>query len=62
MSPKQKNKKIVLGLNKIKKIIPKNLNLDKFKVNPGDLIEKSKNSLSDLYTDIKKKRAVAKSK
>ena len=38
MNPKQKNKKIALGLKKIKKIIPKNLNLGKFKVNPGDLI------------------------
>ena len=62
MSPKQKNKKVAVGLNKIQKIIPKNLNLNKFKVNPGDLIEKSKNKLSDLYTDIKKKRAIAKRK
>ena len=60
MNPKQKNKKIALGLKKIKKIIPKNLNLGKFKVNPGDLIEKSKNRLSDLYTDITKKELLQK--
>ena len=52
---KTKNKNIV-NLKKIKSIIPKNLNLDKFKINPVEIIEDTKNKIGKFYVNHKKKK------
>ena len=54
MSPKNKKKNI--GFNKIHSLVPKNLNLSKFKVNPVNVIEDTKNKIGNFYTNLKKER------
>ena len=49
MSPKKKN----TGLKKIQSLVPKNLNLRKFKVNPTNVIEETKNKIGNFYTKLK---------
>ena len=52
MSPKKKN----TGLKKLQSIVPKNLNLRKFKVNPTNVIEETKNKIGNFYTKLKLER------
>ena len=49
---KNKNNK----LKKIKSLIPKKINLNKFKVNPVKVIEGTKNKIENFYSNIKKER------
>ena len=46
MSPKKKS----TGLKKIQSLVPKNLNFRKFKVNPTNVIEDTKNKIGNFYT------------
>ena len=52
MSPKKKN----TGLKKLQTLVPKNLNLRKFKVNPTNVIEDTKNKIGNFYTKLKLER------
>ena len=52
MSPKKKNP----GLKKIQTLVSKNLNLRKFKVNPTNVIEDTKNKIGNFYTKLKLER------
>ena len=45
-----KNKKPIIG--SIESIIPKNLKLNKIKINPGSVIEDTKNKIENIYTNI----------
>ena len=55
MSPfKKKGKKV--GINNIQSLIPKNLNLNKLKVNPVNAIDGAKNKISNFYNNFKKQR------
>ena len=55
MSPfKKKGKKV--GINNIQSLIPKNLNLDKLKVNPFNAIDGAKDKISNFYNNLKKQR------
>ena len=54
MSPfKKKNK---LGIKKIKSLISSEINLEKIKVNPINVIDKAKNKFSNFYSNLKKER------
>ena len=52
MRPKKKN----LGLKKIQTLVSQNLNLRKFKVNPTNVIEDTKNKIGNFYTKLKLER------
>ena len=56
MSLKKLGKKKIVGLKNIKTLIPKNLNLDKLKVNPLNVIDGTKNKISNFYSKLKKER------
>ena len=45
-----------MGLKNIQSLVPKNLNLKKFKVNPVDVIEDTKNKIGNFYSNLKKER------
>ena len=62
MSPKKIEKKKKLNLKNIKSLMPKNLNLDNFKVNPTRVIEKTKDKIENYYYDLKRKREKQKKK
>ena len=52
---KTKNKNVI-NLKKIQSIIPKNLHLDKFTINPVEIIEDTKNKIGKFYVNHKKKK------
>ena len=54
MSSKKKPRKSSVGLKNIKSLVPKNINLKKFKVNPIDVIEDTKNKIGNFYSNLKK--------
>ena len=56
MSPKKKSSKKNLGLRNIQSLVPKNLKLDKLKINPIGVIEDTKNKLGNFYINLKKER------
>ena len=56
MNSKRKKNKNNLSLKKIKSVIPKNLNLDKLKLNPFNIIEDTKNRIGDYYENYKKEK------
>ena len=56
MNSKKTEKNKGNKLKKIQSLIPKKINLDKFKVNPVNVIEGTKNKIENFYTNIKKKR------
>ena len=50
MSPfKKKGKKV--GVNNIQSLIPKNLNLNKLKVNPFNAIDGTKDKITNFYNN-----------
>ena len=55
MSPKKIIKK-KLGIKNIKLLVPKNLNLKKFKVNPINAIDNAKDKISNFYNNLQKQR------
>ena len=55
MSPSKKNRKKV-GIKNINSFIPKNLNLNKLKVNPVNAFEGAKNKISNFYNNLKKEK------
>ncbi len=54
MSTPKKNKK-KMDIKNPKSFIPKNFNLNKFKVNPFNAIDGVKNQIGSFYNDLKKK-------
>ena len=56
MSPKKKSSKKNLGLGNIQSLVPKNLKLDKLKINPIGVIKDTKNKLGNFYINLKKER------
>ena len=40
-----------IGLKYIQSLVPKNFNLDKFKVNPINAIDSAKNKISNFYNN-----------
>ena len=54
MSPKKRKRNI--GLKNIQSLLPKKLNLDKFKVNPVGVIEDTKNKIGNFYSNLKKEK------
>ena len=53
MSPKKVERK---KLKNFKSLVPKNLDLNKFKVNPAGMIENTKSKIGNFYTNLKKER------
>ena len=53
MSPKKVERK---KLKNFKSLVSKNLNLNKFKVNPAGMIENTKSKIGNFYTNLKKER------
>ena len=45
-----------IGLKYIQSLVPKNFNLDKFKVNPINAIDNAKNKISNFYNNLKKEK------
>ena len=56
MSTKKVNKKKKPIIGNIESIIPNNLKLNKIKINPGSVIENTKNKIGNIYTNFKKER------
>ena len=61
MSPKKNNKKNK-ALKNIHSLLPKNLGLNKIKINPVNVIEDTKNKIDNFYTNYKKERQKEKKK
>ena len=55
MSSKKLNIKKTKALKKIKSLVSKNLDLKKIKVNPINVIEKTKDKIGNFYSNIKKR-------
>ena len=53
MISKNSNKKKFLGLKNIKSLVPKKINLEKIKVNPVKIIDKTKSKIENYYVNIK---------
>ncbi len=51
MSPKKKSSKKNLGLKNIQLLVPKNLKLDKLKINPIEVIEDTKSKIGNFYSN-----------
>ena len=62
MSPKKIEKKKILSLKNFQSIVTKNLTLNKFKVNPTNVIEGTKNKIGNFYNNLKKEREKKKKK
>ena len=45
-----------IKFTKIKSLIPKNIGLEKIKLNPADLIKNTKDKIENYYTTLKKER------
>ena len=56
MSPKKLTKKKNLGFENIQSLIPKKISLKKFKINPTEVIEGTKNKIGNFYLNLKKER------
>ena len=56
MRTKLKLKKKFLDLKNVQSLVKKNLNLNKFKLNPSDVIANTKNKIGDFYSNLKKQR------
>ena len=56
MSPKKITKKKNMGFKNIQSLVPKELKLNKLKVNPLNVIEGTKNKIGNFYTNLKKER------
>ena len=56
MSPKKKDNKNFFGVDKIKKIFPKNLYAKKIDINLIDTISNTKNKIKKYYSKLKKKK------
>ena len=56
MSPKKIDRKKISSLKNIQSLVPKNLSLEKLKVNPVNVIEKTKNKIGNFYSNLKKQR------
>ena len=56
MSPKRITKKKTMGFKDIQSLVPKELKLNKLKVNPLNVIEGTKNKIGNFYTNLKKER------
>ena len=52
MSQKKSIKKKI-GLKKIEALVPKNLRLNKLKINPLEVIEDTKNKIGNFYVNLK---------
>ena len=61
MTSKKLNKKNKV-LKNIQQLFPKNLNLDKYKVDPINVIEKTKNKIGNFYVNFKNEREKEKKK
>ena len=56
MSPKKIDKKKNKNLKSIQSLVKKNLNLNKFKVSPANVIEDTKKKIGNFYINLKKER------
>ena len=56
MSPKKIDKKKNTNLKSIQSLVTKNLNLNKFKVSPANVIEDTKKKIGNFYINLKKER------
>ena len=56
MAQKKLIKKKIIDLKNIQSLVPKNLKLNKFKVNPVNVIEGTKNKIGNFYINLKKER------
>ena len=45
-----------IKISNIKSLIPKNISLEKIKINPTDLIKNTKGKIESYYTNLKKER------
>ena len=52
-----KKRKKVINLKKFQYLVQKKLNLDKFKINPVNVIDDTKKKIGSFYTNLKKERA-----
>ena len=56
MGLKKSDKKKTKAYKNIQSLVTKNLNLDKIKVNPVNVIENTKNKIGNFYSNFKKER------
>ena len=56
MGLKKSDKKKTKAFKNIQSLVTKNLNLNKIKVNPVDVIEDTKNKIGNIYRNFKKER------
>ena len=56
MGSKKTDKKKFSKLRNIQTLIPQNLKLEKLKVNPVNVIEKTKNKIGNFYNKLKEER------
>ena len=56
MSPKKIEKKKNKTLKNIQSLVPKNLDLNKLKINPFEIIDETKEKIGSFYKNLKKKR------
>ena len=52
----KKLKKKRIGLNNFGEIVKKNLDLEKIKINPVEILQGTKNKIGNFYENIKKER------
>ena len=55
MSPKKIDKRNV-SLKSLQSIVKKNLDFNKIDLNPGNLIDSTKNKIGNYYANLKKRR------
>ena len=56
MNTKRNERKKSSNLKNINALVPKNINLNKFKINPVDVLEGTKNKIGNFYNNFKKER------
>ena len=56
MRPKKIFKKKNKAFKNIQSIVPKGINLEKFKLKPSNVIENTKNKIGNFYSNLKKQR------
>ena len=54
MTSKKSNKKKIIGFKNIKFLVSKNLNIDKLKINPANIVEDTKSKIGNYYINFKK--------
>ena len=62
MSPKKIKNKKNAGIIKIKSLITKDLNLNKIKINPIKLLDKTKGKIENFYETVKKQKEINRKK